>query len=651
MHTSSPVSVEMLIARLVSLAYYTPAARPRSRSRSLSLSFGQILRDAKARVDADPMDSIAHHQLGCAHLAAGSHASAAESLRRSLDLGWLSMDREYGDPAAEDPLGAYHAAAAGLLDVGDFEAAEACWRHSLQLDSTNAGVRERLAATLRKAGRLAEAADALYETLEWVAEEDEARSWLYLDLGSLIEELAPIPGTGCEWGDPTDVPSVKIGDRDGGKSLTAEQCYRLALQAAGEGAGEAHKRLADVLAASHGAAAAQPHFAAAARLMPHDICCATHVHYGVPSTGERGRRLPPCPLPPLPPLPTEGDDGDGATVPLSALMVPPPTPLGDGEDGGGEERKGDGDRSEAWEAWARRAAETFEAHGVVVVPELLSDSACASLLEAVEAAEALGVAADLTDETREADARVHMALALQPSPEDEQQQHQHQHQHQQQQGAAAAAAADVVSDATRQLWPLLRRVLQVDAQPEAGGVEAAPLLGAGFMRVANGAVGQALHKDVHGHDRHRHPTAEAGGGGAARAISVQLQITDTAAATATTAASGSDGAGLGALAVLPGSHRPDAARGNPARIHRAIARPDETTGVVRIAVPAGTATLYSSRLWHLGDANRSERRRTFCFLTVAEPDAPAPAGLIHTMELEDIGAWHVCASGLSRTQA
>ena len=37
------------------------------------------------------------------------------------------------------------------------------------------------------------------------------------------------------------------------------------------GAGEAHKRMADLLVLSRGAAAAATHFAAAARLLPHDV--------------------------------------------------------------------------------------------------------------------------------------------------------------------------------------------------------------------------------------------------------------------------------------------------------------------------------------------------------------------------------------------
>ena len=103
---------------------------------------------------------------------------------------------------------------------------------------------------------------------------------------------------------------------------------------------------------------------------------------------------------------------------------------------------------------------------------------------------------------------------------------------------------------------------------------------------------------------------------------------------------------MGSLVVLPGSHRPDAASARPEQIKRAVAEPTAENGVVAVAVPPGTVTLYSSRLWHCGGANRSDRERTFCFLTVCEPDAPAPAGLIHTMEVEDVGAWVLDGKGL-----
>lgn len=102
--------------------------------------------------------------------------------------------------------------------------------------------------------------------------------------------------------------------------------------------------------------------------------------------------------------------------------------------------------------------------------------------------------------------------------------------------------------------------------------------------------------------------------------------------------------------VVPGSHRPDAAAGHPRAILRAI-QEGEAGGQLTIAVPRGSVTLYSSRVFHRGSANRSARTRTFCFLTVCEPDSAAPAGLIHTMERRDVGAWLVGPRGLQRRSA
>ena len=208
-------------------------------------------------------------------------------------------------------------------------------------------------------------------------------------------------------------------------------------------------------------------------------------------------------------------------------------------------------------------------------------------------------------------------------------------------------AGEVLSPLIARLWPLLSIILQA---------EAAPLVGAGFMRVGPGAAGQELHKDVHGHDRHGGVAArgaeageggEGGAGGAggagvmgelvggARAVSIQLQLSDTTAQPS-----------MGSLEVLPGSHRPDAARARPEQIKRAVKEPTPSSGVLAVAVPAGSVTLYSSRLWHRGGANRSDRERTFCFLTVSEPDAPAPAGLIHTMERDEVGGWMLDHRGL-----
>ena len=75
--------------------------------------------------------------------------------------------------------------------------------------------------------------------------------------------------------------------------------------------------------------------------------------------------------------------------------------------------------------------------------------------------------------------------------------------------------------------------------------------------------------------------------------------------------------------------------------------------VLPVDVPAGTVTVYSSRLWHRGGANGraegeapGENERAFAFLTIGEPGAPAPAGLIHTMARGDVGRWLVSSDGM-----
>ena len=172
------------------------------------------------------------------------------------------------------------------------------------------------------------------------------------------------------------------------------------------------------------------------------------------------------------------------------------------------------------------------------------------------------------------------------------------------------------------------------------------------MVVRPGALAQELHKDVHAHDRFVVPPSQRGAdrcadaatAGGPRAISIQLQLSDT------TRADGDDAPTLGSLEVLPGSHRPDAAAGSEAAIRAAL---DDEAGaearVLPVDVPPGSVTLYSSRLWHRGGANGDPtRERAFAFLTLSEPDAPAPPGLIHTMARDDVGRWRVTKQGLVR---
>ena len=517
-------------------------------------------------------------------------------------------------------------AADDFLMGGDFSAAEACYRPLLRLDPHDAGVRERLAACLRGAGQMHDAANELHMALSDV-ENAEDRGWLYLDLGSLLEDLAPVPGTGVEWAAAPDDDLVRDGKVRLGKGiewtrieaeeeeeeasssfaiglaedeewLSAEDCYRRAIALQPEH-GEAYKRLADWLVmAPGGAAAAVDPFATAASLLPDDICAATHCFYGAPEP----HALPPLPLPAA--LPTEAAP-QLADITMDVLA---------------DEAKDD----EATVAWVARAAESFERHGCLVLPGFLVDAECDALAACVRSASDDEHVLDFLGETRAASRRMHKALPV----------------------SAAHAALD---GALARLWPLLSTVLQAEAASSTAnaavgtGSAHVPLVGSGFMSVGSGAEAQSLHKDVHGFDRHGSIGAAQDGvdsalpaGGGARAVSIQLQLTDTTRADAAAPPTGS-------LELLPGSHRPDAATGRSEVIRAAC---EDSSRLVPVDVGAGTVTIYSSRLWHRGGANQGKRERVFAFLTLAEASSAAPPGLIHTMTRDDVGAWIVGAEGL-----
>ena len=523
---------------------------------------------------------------GAEYYGAGKTLRAAVCLRKSLQL----------DASDQIVLDAFHETAETLLHENNLAAAEACWQKSLELDRSQVGVLERYAFTLRRAGRLPESANALYETIHAdAAMDDEAKCWLWLDLGALLEDIAPIPGAGSAVSllePPIDAPIVHVG----GEDLTAEECYDRAIALA-PSVGAAHKRLADLLVQTEGPEAAHPSFERAASLLPSDICCATHTYYG--SDNQR-RHLPPLPL----------VAASASITTLSDLTLTPPP-----SDGNGLAAE-----------WASTAAELFETHGAISLPSMLDSKQIETLRSAITSACEEGEAAfteeededgisfvwaeenayededDFSAETRAPEHRTHKALRIE--------------------GGVEKALGEVLAT----LWPLLSSLLQAE--------EHAPLIGAGFMVVRPGASAQELHKDVHGHDRF---VSGATSGGGPRAISIQIQLTDTTS-------EGDDAMG-GSLEILPGSHRPDAAAGSEAAIRSAM----KGEGVLPVKVPGGSVTLYSSRLWHNGGANNHpERERIFAFLTVAEPETPAPPGLIHTMSKDDVGSWLVSQGGVVR---
>ena len=185
-----------------------------------------------------------------------------------------------------------HSIASTLLEHDANEKAADLFRYSLQeFDPSNVAVRERLSAALRAMGSFEESARELYRVIHSLedeinsqdqmgmfgAEEGESLSWLYLDLGGLIEEIRPLPGAGSSWDaaitTEADAPKVtlefdseledgftisldddddeddllKDGKSTKGEALSAIECYRRAISYNGEN-GSAHKRLADALA-------------------------------------------------------------------------------------------------------------------------------------------------------------------------------------------------------------------------------------------------------------------------------------------------------------------------------------------------------------------------------------------------------------------
>ena len=347
-----------------------------------------------------------HFELAGAHMARGCVTEAAMSLRRSLEL---------DASAGSFVLDAYHEVADALFSANLYSEAEACWRHSLAVCPENLGVKERLAAALRASGRLADAASVLHALLWELSGNPEEQSWVYVDLGGLIDQLVPLKGAGPEWVEPSTLaPSrfVTLGDAE--EDLSAEICFRRAIALDPQN-GEAHKRLADVLVLMKGASVAQKEFKIAARLLPHDICCATHAHYYEVADPSAGRRD----LPPIPLATDGGGEGVEHSTALGSDGLPALTVAFEGE------------------GWADRAASTFEKHGVVVLPSLLDAAQCQTLRAAVHRLCDDDNTLDFTSETRDAARRVHKALPLQGD------------------------TRESLHGALATLWPLLSRILQV----------------------------------------------------------------------------------------------------------------------------------------------------------------------------------------------
>ena len=478
--------------------------------------------------------------------------------------------------------------------------------------NTVALLRERLSAALRNIHKLNESAHELYQVIELLErgelEQQEIKTtlcYLYLDLGYLIEEIRPLPGAGYDYPETTSVRIPTVIFQRGNKKrnqmdkindveLSALDCYKRAIDLDDQ-CGLAHKRFADAFAILDRNDEALREFELAAKYMPEDVCCATHLYFAAQNNGHLLEKKQALPL----------SHHNIVAKQLEELCVNPKQ----------LELKANGE--------IENIAKLFETNGALVIPEMLNAQdveLLSGLVDGLVVESSRGLAVtDFTDETKAAKHRIHMSLPLDRKE------------------------IPSISDLLKRLYPLLSFILQSEQK-------ALPLIGSGFMQTYPGAKGQELHKDVHHYDRHSpfQGMPDSTIHGQPRCISIQVQLTDT-----TAIALAKKSLKRGSLELLPGSHRPDTTAGAPATIQRALNNPTDKTGVIAVDVPPGTVTIYSSRLWHRGGPNNknsasSNCPRTFCFFTVTEANLDkAPPGLIHTMEMKDVGRWKISgADGL-----
>mmetsp|Transcript_28642 Transcript_28642/g.42739 ORF Transcript_28642/g.42739 Transcript_28642/m.42739 type:complete len:609 (+) Transcript_28642:78-1904(+) len=523
-----------------------------------------------------------------------------------------------------DLLGNLHSIALALMEfddvhlgaVGDVSptarAAE-LFQYSLDNFGEDPAVRERLSAAFRTLGQLNKSAEELFKVIKTLEEEqtadDETLCMLYLDLGFLIDDVIPLPGAGYDLEsvinyDEKDAPKLTFEHEeivetvaDGEITyqlkertipLSSFDCYRNAINL-DPASGLAHKKLADALAIIGKNEESSKAFGLAAKFLPDDICCATHLHFASIQNDSQEAKLA---------IPLEKDVKLGKT--LDDICV-------------------DSSHLDTGSSLPSLAS-TFEKNGVIVfrgalsldVVKVLSDKVDEIISSSTDTADC--TVSDFTDETKAAKRRIHKAL---PLVDNEQ-------------------CTKTVSHLMGRLRPLLALILQCNSSEDD-----IPLIGAGFMQTSPNATGQQLHKDVHHSDRHEtfdgNPESwDCDLNGYPRCISIQAQLTDTTL-----------GGKMGSLEVMPGSHRPDLV--SPSAIAKAVKDPsDSGSGVITVNVVPGTVTIYSSRLWHRGGANESQKDRRFCFFTATENQENAPPGLIHTMQMSDVGRWCISGSGLEK---
>ena len=521
--------------------------------------------------------------------------AASNTIQTLLDKELIKPPKIQSEQTLMELLNNLHSIALTLMefhdedDVSSTERAVELFQYSLNNCNNDPAVRERLSAALRMLGQLERSAQELFHVIKVLEMIDDAGDtstlcMLYLDLGFLIEDIMlPLPGAGYELIEPitNEKDAPKFTFELDSSPLSSIDCYRTAI-GLDPGCGLAHKKLADALAIIGNNEEALREFEVAARHLPNDICCATHLHFASkPEIRDALKAKEPISLP----------QGIALAKKLDDISVETYNPIG-------RELLSD-------------LAAKFELNGVLVFRQALSAEDVNVLSHKVDAVISLAAegdvkVADLTEETKAATHRTHLALPL-----IEEERH-----------------TTVISNLMARLNPLLELILQSNDGKDI------PLIGAGLMQTSPGAKAQDLHKDVHHYDRHEvfddmPHSWDCKLNGYPRCISIQIQLTDT-----------STGGEMGSLQVLPGSHRPDTNNGSALCIERAVKEPTLNNGVIPVNVAPGTVTIYSSRLWHGGGANTSDVDRKFCFFTATEEaESAAPAGLIHTMQMEDVGKW------------
>lgn len=536
------------------------------------------------------------------------------------------LEAERGKPQTSmDLLGNLHAIALALMEfdeihhgdvVGDISPmarAVELFQYSLDNFGEDPAVRERLSAAFRTLGQLNKSADELFKVIKTLEDEesvdDETLCMLYLDLGFLIDDIVPLPGAGYELEtvanyEEEDAPKVafqyeEIVETVANDEITYQlkertiplssfDCYRKAISL-DTTSGLAHKKLADALAIIGKNEESCKAFGVAAQYLPDDICCATHLHFAsMQNDSQSAKRA----------IPLKKEVKLGQT--LDDISV-------------------DSMHLDAGSSLSSLAA-TFEKNGVIVFPGALSEGEVKVLSDKVDeiiSSSAVSAVSDFTDETKAAKRRIHKAL---PLNDDEQ-------------------CTKTVSKLLDRLYPLLAIILQ-----SSDSEDGIPLIGSGFMQTSPGASKQDLHKDVHFLDLHEDfdemPEAwDCQRNGYPRCVSIQVQLTDTTL-----------GGKMGSLEVMPGSHRPDTGV-SPSAIATAVKDSGDSGRVIPVNVIPGTVTMYSSRLWHSGGANESNKDRQFCFFTATENQENAPPGLIHTMQMSDVGKWCISGSGLKKNES